>query len=129
MKKFLYLAIMALTVGFFASCSAGANGSDYYKDGKEPQIDFNNATVNGKKYDNQKEKCWCWTMKQTVMGITTSSEEYLWGTEFDLVAACETAMYAYAQANTVINAKASYTYIHAALYLDSEECLENNDKD
>ena len=129
MKKFLYLAIMALTVGFFASCSAGSNGSDYYKDGKEPQIDFNNATVNGKKYDNQKEKCWCWTMKQTVMGITTSSEEYLWGTEFDLVAACETAMYAYAQANTVINAKASYTYIHAALYLDSEECLENNDKD
>ena len=62
------------------------------------------------------------------MGITTSSEEYLWGTEFDLVAACETAMYAYAQANTVINAKASYTYINAP-YFDSEECLENNDKD
>ena len=33
MKKFLYLAIMALTVGFFASCKSGSNGSDYYKDG------------------------------------------------------------------------------------------------
>ena len=128
MKKFLYLAIMALTVGFFASCSAGANGSDYYKDGKEPQIDYNNATVNGKKYDNQKEKCWCWTMKATVLGVTSSEEEYLWGTEFDLVAACETAMYAFAQTNTVINAKASYTYINAPYY-DSESCLENNDKD
>lgn len=129
MKKFLYLAIMALTVGFFASCKSGANGSDYYKDGKEPQIDYDKATVNGKKYDNQNAKCWCWTMKVTVAGVTSSTEEYLWGTQFDLVVACETAMYAYAQANVLVNAKASYTYVQEPLYTDSESCLELNDKD
>lgn len=127
MKKFLYLAIMALTVGFFASCSAGANSSDYYKDGKEPQIDFDKYTVNGKAYDNKTEKCWKWTMKATVMGITTSTDEYLWGTEFTLVSACEYAMYTYAQANAVVNSKASYTYIQTS-DLDSEECLSNNDR-
>jgi len=101
--------------------------SDYYKDGREPQIDYDKATVNGKKYDNQKEKCWCWTMKQTDMGVTTSTEEYRWETEFELVAACETAMYTFAQVYADLNAKASYTYINAPYY-DSEECLENNDK-
>jgi hypothetical protein len=37
-------------------------------------------------------------------------------------------MYAFAQTNVVVNAKASYTYINAPYY-DSESCLENNDKD
>lgn len=127
MKKFLYLAIMALTVGFFASCSAGGNSSDYYKNGKEPQIDYDKATVNGKKYDNETWKCWCWTMTTTVLGETTSAEEYLWGTEFDLVAVCEAEMYAFSLANKILDAKASYTYIQTPDQ-DPEECHKHNDK-
>ena len=127
MKKFLYLAIMALTVGFFASCSAGSNSSDYYKNGKEPQIDYDKATVNGKKYDNKTWKCWCWTMTTTVLDKTTSAEEYLWGTEFDLVAVCEAEMYAFSLANKILDAKASYTYIQTPDQ-DPEECHKHNDK-
>ena len=128
MKKFLYLAIMALTVGFFASCSAGGNGSEYYKDGKTPQIDSDKATVNGKKYDNKTEKCWNWTMQSTIAGNTTSENHYIWGTEFDLVSTCEEAMYTFALANNFVNAKATYKYVQEPLYTDSESCLELNDK-
>lgn len=128
MKKFLYLAIMALTVGFFASCSAGSNSSDYYKNGKKPQIDYDKATVNGKKYDNKTWKCWCWTKTATDRDQTISTKNYLWGTEFDLVAFCEAEMYAFSLANKILDAKASYTYIQTSDQ-DSEACLEHNAKD
>ena len=128
MKKFLYLAIMALTVGFFASCSAGGNSSDYYKNGKKPQIDYDKATVNGKKYDNKTWKCWCWTMTATDRDQTTSTQKYLWGTQFDLVAVCEAEMYAFSLAHKILDAKASYTYIQTSDQ-DSEACLEHNAKD
>ncbi len=125
MKKFLYLAIMALTVGFFASCSAGGNSSDYYKNGKKPQIDVKKATVNGKKYDNKTEKCWYWTKEGTAWEITSSSKTYVYLTEFDLVVGCEEALYLVANRG----GKASYSYFEVKGYeKDPGGCLENNDK-
>lgn len=124
MKKFFYVALMALTVGLMAGCSAKSGSSDYYKDGKEPQIDFNEGTVNGVKYDTKTETCWKFTVKTTTLGITASATEYTWGTEWSVYAACEETMYFVAQAGV---SKASYSVIEAPLYDDSESCLDNND--
>ena len=126
MKKLLYVAIMALTVGLMASCAGKSGGSDYYKGGKTPDIDVNKSTVNGVKYDNETEKCWKYTIKTTTLGITVSSDTYEWATEFVMVAANEEAMYLVAQSGV---SKASYSYVEAPSYKDSEACLENNEKE
>ena len=123
MKKFFYVAVIALTA-VFASCSGG-NGSDYYKDGKEPQVDTDKHTVNGKAYDAEKEKCWLVTTKTTVLGVSASADTYTWGTEFDLVWANEEAMYIVAQAGV---STASYKYKEAPKYKNSDDCLDQNDK-
>ena len=122
MKKLFYVAAVALTM-IFASCS-GSGSSDYYKNGKEPEIDFEKATVNGVKYDDETEKCWVYTIETVTLGIKASADTYTWGTEFSLVAANEEAMYAWAKAGV---GKAKYSYREAPAYKTSDECLANND--
>ena len=122
MKKFFYLAVVALAT-VFASCS-GNGSSDYYKNGKEPEIDFDKATVNGVKYDNETEKCWVYTIETTTLGIKASADTYTWGTEFALVASNEEAMYLVAKAGV---SKAKYSYREAPAYKNSDDCLANND--
>ena len=46
MKKFMYIAIMAIMV-VFAGCKSGLNGSDYYKGGNKVLIDQETGKVNG----------------------------------------------------------------------------------
>lgn len=134
MKKLLYVALMALTVGLMASCAGKSGGSDYYKDGKTPVIDEKNCTVNGTKYDNEKEKCWKVIVKGTGrfdfgfamvdLKQDQSEEGYVWGTQFEMVAGCETLMYTAAKTGT----KASYSFSEASAYKDSESCLKNNNE-
>ena len=125
MKKFFQVALMALTVAFMASCKGESGSSSYYANGKEPQIDFNEGTVNGKKYDTEKETCWKYTIKTTTLGISASASEYTWGTEWAMVAACEETMYIAAQTGIT---KASYSYVEAPQFKDSESCLANNNE-
>lgn len=124
MKKFFYVALMALTVGFFASCgnNNGMGTSDFYKGGKEVEINYNEGTVNGTKYNNTDDKCWKVTATQKLI-VTVTVDEYVWGTEFDAVAFGEALMWTYAQTGI----KASYKYAPAPSFKDSEACLENND--
>lgn len=122
MKKFFAMAVMALTVAFMASCSGG-NGSDYYKN-HELQIDVENGTVNGHAYNNETEKCWKVTLTTKYMGITGEDVSYDWGTEFALVAGCETAM----AASYEMGIKSTYKYVEAPSYPDYESCNNaNND--
>lgn len=120
MKKFFYVAVMALTVAFMASCS-GNGGSEYYRN-HELQIDVENGTVNGKSYDSETEKCWKITMKTTYLGVTGTADEFTWGTEWALVAGCETAM----ASSYEMGIKASYTYAEAPQYKDYEACNNAN---
>ncbi|MCR5533156.1 MAG: hypothetical protein K6F10_04670 [Paludibacteraceae bacterium] len=81
MKKYFYVAIMALTLGMFAGCT-GVSAP------KEPVIDEEAGTVNGVKYDNETYKCWLVETESTssCTGETPeqSSDKYLWWmTEFD----------------------------------------------
>ena len=120
MKKFFYLAVIALAT-VFASC-AGEGTSDYYKNHKL-NIDWDKCEVNGHKYDNEKEQCWKVESKSTVLGATVTTETYEWETEFVLVASWETAM-----AGVAGVGKSSYSYI-ATTDKDSDACLAHNDKD
>ena len=124
MKKFFYVALMALTVGFFASCgnNNGMGSSDFYKDGKQVDINYNEGTINGTKYDTQNEQCWKVTATQKLI-VTVTVDEYIWGPEFEAVAFGEGLMWTYAQTGI----KASYKYAPAPAFKDSESCLENND--
>ena len=121
MKKFFYVAVMAVAA-FMVSCSGG-NGSDYYKN-HELQIDWEKGTVNGKAYNTETEKCWKTSIKTTYLGITGTADEYTWGTEFALVAGCETAM----ATSCAAGIKSSYSYAEAPSFKDSESCLANNSK-
>lgn len=126
MKKFFYIALMALTVGMFASCSGSAGSSSMYSDGKKPEIDYEKGTINGKTYDNETYACWKVTVKSSSMGFSYSEDVYMWGTEWLLVAAYEESMAEIAkEAEGLV--KASYSYSKADKYTDSESCLENND--
>lgn len=109
MKKFFYVALMAIAVAF-TSCGLGVgNGSsEQYKNGKEPEIDLNNNSVNGIVYDNETEHCYKFTVKTTTLGISASADSYTWGTEFEVVFACEESMYIVAQTGI---SKASYKYV------------------
>ena len=106
MKKFLYVAVMALTMGFFASCSGSS--SAYTKGGPEPTIDTEAGTVNGKVYDNQTAKCWKITESYTYMGFRASEDVWMWGTEFLVVSTCEETMWSMAQLGY---GSASYSYV------------------
>ena len=81
---------MALTVGFFASCSENSSigNSDYYKNNKLV-VDKDNHSGNGKVFDNTTEKCWKVTtiITASVMGVKyfETETEYVWATEYDLV--------------------------------------------
>ena len=113
--------MMAIAVAF-TSCGVGVgNGSsEQYKGGKEPEVDFDKATVNGIVYDNETEKCWKFTIKTTTLGITASADDYTWGTEFEMVFACEETMYIVAQAG-LSKAKYSYVVVPGA---DEDKCEE-----
>ena len=81
MKKLFYLAIMAITLGVFTSCGPSASV------GPEPEIDEENATIDGKKYDNLTSYCWYFEGKYTEKCTGESAEsdtdtKYFWGTEF-----------------------------------------------
>ena len=89
MKKLIYIAMMALTMGFMASCGSYSNTTT-----TAPEIDEQNATINGVHYDNEVYKCWLWKYwsKITYSGWAAnednhneedSGEEYLWQTEFE----------------------------------------------
>ena len=122
MKKFIYVAIMALVMGMFAGCKSGINGSDYYAGGKTVDINYEKSTVNGYKYDNTTAKCWMWTMKETTQGTTITHDYYVWCTEFELVAACEEEMYACSRTGIV----ASYAYIQTPARNTEEACERGN---
>ena len=117
---------MALTVGLMASCAGKSGSSDYYKNGKEPEVDFEKATVNGVKYDDETNKCWKYTVTTTTLGISASADSYTWGTEFTMVYACELTMYTAAQTGI---SKAKYSYVEVP-GTDQKECedlaSENN---
>ena len=122
MKKFIYIAILAVMV-VFAGCKSGANGSDYYKGGNKVLIDQENGKVNGVKYDNTTKKCWMWTLTEKSQGTTVTFEYYVWATEFELVASCEWEMYEAAHSGAV----ASYVYIEAPSKKTEGDCeLANN---
>ena len=125
MKKFLYVAIMALTMGFLASCSGSS--SKYTQGGPQPSIDTDKSTVNGVVYDNKIEKCWKVTIHATAtyMGVTATTDEttYEWCTEFELVAVYEEAMWTMAQAGRY--ASASYSYV-ATADKDYDSCINHN---
>ena len=79
MKKVLYVAIMALTLGMFAGCTGATAG-------KVPVIDEQNATVNGQKFDNETYACWQFdwqTVEQDPEGSETANgTDFYWMTEF-----------------------------------------------
>ena len=83
MKKFLYVAVMALTFGMFTSCMPNVSVRE------EPEIDETNATINGKHYDNEVYKCWEFKYEATckATGVETEHEsgvENFWMTEFQI---------------------------------------------
>ena len=92
MKKFMYVAVMALTLGFFTGCLPKVSV------GNEPQIDEQKSTVDGKYYDNTVYKCWVFTWEYTEKenGTITEHEsgvDYWWQTE--LMAQYEKALWEY----------------------------------
>ena len=116
MKKFLTIALMALTVGFMVSCA----NTKYRLGGPQPIIDREAGTVNGKSYDTTVEKCWQVDIKTTILGATTSSTNWEWLTEFALVADYETQAYWKAQAGIDFR----YTYA-ATSDPDADTCWSN----
>lgn len=122
MKKFFAMAVMALTVAFMASCGAGNSGK-YTQGGPEPQIDYNAGTVNGKAYDNRTDCCWKLTTSYYYI-VNVSASEYVWGTEFAVVAAGELTMYEFAQLGYG-NASYSYSVTSDQTY---EACDKHNEQ-
>ena len=88
MKKFIYVAIMALLTSVMVGCTG--SGSTV----TEPKIDEANSTVNGTKYDNETYKCWLfeWDYTVTYGGLAAAEngsereqgKEYYWLTEFQM---------------------------------------------
>lgn len=122
MKKFIYVAVMALVTVAFTACKSGYNGSEYYKDGKEVVVDYDKCTINGVKYDDQTEKCWMWTLKEKSSGTTLSFDYYVWCTQFELVLTCEHEMYACSKSGRV----AEYAFIESPSHKDANSCLMAN---
>ena len=123
MKKFMYVALMALTLGFMASCSGGSSASsDKYADGKEPSIDWNKGTVNGDSFDNTTEKCWKMHFTTTVNGYSSSYDQWVFGTEFQVVSTGELWL---AEMAHIGNNKSTYSYKESG-EKDYESCMGNN---
>ena len=122
MKKFIYVAVMAIAV-VFASCKSESNSSEYYKN-HELQIDINAGTVNGVVYDNTTDKCWKTTITTKTFGISSTVVDYEWGTQFSVVAGCETAMAAVYAVKAIGNSKATYTCVEAPEYDTYEKCAD-----
>ena len=122
MKKFIYVAIMAVVTLAFSACKSNFNGSDYYQDGKTVVIDYNKGTVNGVKYDTTTEKCWMWTLEEKTTGVAVKFDYYVWATEFELVAMCETEMYECSRSGRI----ASYAYIHMPSLKSADACENAN---
>lgn len=123
MKKLLYLAVMALTIGFFASCAAGGSGN--YKEGDPaPSIDFEKGTVNGIQYNDEDEYCWHVAVTSKFAGTKTTTDYYEWDTEFGVHATYEYAAWLAAQTGI------KYTYVAGVVSAnDSEDCLSKNKAD
>jgi len=80
MKKFLYVAVMALVLGNFIGCTPRTSI------GKEPELDEANSKLDGKYYDNTVYKCWKFTWEYTEKenGVVTNEDsgvDYEWLTE------------------------------------------------
>ena len=125
MKKFFAFAVMALAIGFFASCSGSSSSASYKPGDPAPQIDYTAGTVNGIAYENKTDKCWKQTVTATVYGQSASDVSYTWNTEFAVKAAGEMAAYASAQMGV---GTYTFSYVEAPQYKDSESCLANNEK-
>ena len=127
MKKFLSIALVAMTVVMMTGCGIGSS-SEYKQGDAMPKIDNSKSTVNGRHYDNDVEKCWkvntTLTIKTSDSKTTKKSEDYVWGTEFYLVSMMEMEMWTVAQTGQY--GSASYSYIVTS-DKDSESCLNHND--
>lgn len=83
MKKYFYVAIMALTLGMFVGCTGTSIG-------QAPDCDDQAGTINGKPYNNTDYACWEITA-DAVMTCNTGDEDgdevhlhYLdWCTEYE----------------------------------------------
>ncbi|MCR5049881.1 MAG: hypothetical protein K6A36_02220 [Paludibacteraceae bacterium] len=134
MKKYFVYAFMAMTVALMSSCM-GSGNSNRYADGKEPKIDADNCTVNGRHYDNTKDRCWKVTSNfkasvnvVDVIGINIDAKDkvyYTWSTEFELVSGLERDMYLAAQGGDATSASYKYSAVSAK---NSEACYDMNDK-
>lgn len=121
MKKFLYVAVMAVVTLAFTACKSNLGTSADYAEGKTVVINEEKGTVNGVKYDNTKEMCWAWTINEKTNGAEVKLTYYVWATEFHLVATCEMEMYECSRSGRI----ASYAYIQAPKSLQSESACEN----
>ena len=121
MKKFIYVAMVAVAA-MFASCQKtdGFGNSEYYKN-HSLDINIEAGTVNGHEYDNTTDKCWKIETKAKVMAIATVVTSYEWGTQFTVVAANETAIAALAGLS-----KSTYTMTEASEYDTYEKCADAN---
>ena len=128
MKKFFYVALLALTVGFMTGCTSIIANNPYKAGDPEPTIDYNAGTINGKSYDNTTAKCWVEITKTTAYGYTDTEETYIWYTEFEMEASYQMLLWEMAQVGGVAGVSASYSYSAAPQYKDSESCLENNNR-
>lgn len=124
MKKFIYVAFMALTMAFMTGCKSDGGSSAYQAGGPQPSINYENGTVNGKTYDNETEKCWKVTLSASVNKETSKETLYAWATEFEVVAEMEYMMWRIAQTQ---GASGSYTY-SATKDTDYESCMNHNEE-
>ncbi len=96
--------------------------SDRYKDGSVPEIDENAGTVNGKKYDNTTFKCWVVNSTVAYFGITSPVVDYVWNTEFGVVATFESTA-------AIVAAYGGMNYSYKPTTdKDNESCLSHNEE-
>ena len=121
MKKFFYVAMVAVAA-FMVSCTKtdGFGDSDYYKNHKL-DFDMEAGTVNGHEYDNTTDKCWEIVTKAKMGIISTTVTTYEWGTQFTVVLSNETAIAMLSGAT-----KTTYTMKEASQYDDYEKCADAN---
>ena len=126
MKKFLSAALVALTTVFMASCGVGSS-SEYKQGDPMPSINPSEGTVNGRHYDTETEHCWKITINYKVKSDDSSTKGsetmFVWGTEFAIVSAQETAMWTAAQAGKY--ASASYGYVRTSED-NYNDCMDRN---
>ena len=120
MKKFIYVAIMAVAV-VFASCQ-----KDGYKKGDPaPDIDITAGTINGVAYDNETSYCWHTVVKtkDPIFHISATIEYFDWGTEFSIKSTYEMTAWTTAQ----MDMPYKYESSKATEYSDYEACKAADD--